>query len=302
MATRKVFFYEVRPTRQRDIDWRLDVADLVTKLDALTDNQRIVETPSTSGETYEFAQVVHGGTNPCIAYVRCRSEGLPMLARAVALEDLIIDTDAQLAELTHAVFFDDHVIGGEYNHFGPRVTALASYLCRTVPQCLPPNGRIRITSLVNQDQLRLLREARNIKMIGFKMAPQLLRELASVANVGPDQALRQMASRYGEQEIGWNMRNRNGLDRLAVIALADQIMEQGSGQLSAANAIVELRDGSTQPINLLNTRIGMEREMDLIGSNARSVSHQSAHSEISTAFESLEEQIQGAATLWSTGP
>ena len=75
--------------------------------------------------------------------------------------------------------------------------------------------------------------------------------------------------------------------------------EQGSGLLSAAKAVVQLQDGTTQPINLLKIRIGAEREMELIGPNARSIAHESAHTEIIAAFDSLESQIESASTIWS---
>ena len=98
------------------------------------------------------------------------------------------------------------------------------------------------------------------------------------------------------------MQNRNGLEKNEVIGLVDWAFEQGAGLLSAAHAIVELEDGTTQPINLLKTRIGAEREMELIGPNARSIAHDSAHTEIVAAFDSLEEQLEAAITLGSMGP
>ena len=104
MATRNVFFYEVRPTRRVDVGWHPNVSGLVAALTALPDEQRIREVEGSSGDSYEFVQVINNGTDPCIAYVRCREHGLPMLARQATLEPLRIAADRQLAELTHAVF------------------------------------------------------------------------------------------------------------------------------------------------------------------------------------------------------
>ena len=292
----------MRPTRLVDVDWRLDVPGLIDALQALTGEQLIREAEAVTGDSYEFVRVVQTGTNPAIAYVRCRDRGLPMLAQQVNLEPLTIAAGRQLAELTHAVFFDGHVVGAEYNHYGPRLSSLALYLADKVPQCLPPNKRISIAPLVDPEPLALLRGARAIKTISLSMAPQLLEAVAATRHGIGREVLRQLSSGFGARRMGLRMQNRDGLDRAEVIGLVDWAFEQGSGLLSAANAVVELADGTNQPINLLRTRIGMEREMDLISPSARSVAHGSARTEIVAAFDSLEDQIHAASSLRSVGP
>ena len=64
-----------------------------------------------------------------IRFCRIRFTGLPQLERGGTITDLQIDEDTGLIETTHAVFFDDNVVGIEYNHHGPRPSQLASYLC-----------------------------------------------------------------------------------------------------------------------------------------------------------------------------
>ena len=88
MATRNVLFYEIRPTRRVDVDWRLDVHALIAALNALPEEQRIRETDGSTGDSYEFVRVINSGPNPAIAYVRCREHGLPMLAHQATLEPL----------------------------------------------------------------------------------------------------------------------------------------------------------------------------------------------------------------------
>ena len=205
MATRNVLFYEMRPTRLADAEWRLDVNGLVAALDALPDEQRIREVEGSTGDSYEFVQVIQRGLNPSIAFVRCREHGLPMLALAATLEPFLIAADRRLAELTHAVFFHHHIIGAEYNHYGPRLTALAGYLEETVPEMLPSNRRVRIASLVNSDYLALLQDARIINSISLNMAPQLLDAVEAARHLSGREALRQMSSGYGAHRIGLNM-------------------------------------------------------------------------------------------------
>ncbi|MDE2718767.1 MAG: hypothetical protein OXI33_17380, partial [Chloroflexota bacterium] len=221
MAKRNVFFYEMRPTRRVDAEWRLDVPSLIAALDALPDEERIREAEGSSGDSYEFVQVVDRGTNPAIAYVRCREHGLPMLARQATLEPLRIAADRQLAELTHAVFFGHHIIGAEYNHYGPRLSSLAGYFSDKVPQCLPPNKKVWMASLINSEFLALLVDARIIKAISLTMAPQLLDAVEAGQHLSGRDTLRYMSAGYGAQRIGLNMQNRNGLDKTEVIGLVN---------------------------------------------------------------------------------
>ena len=303
LAKRNVFFYEMRVTRQVDVEWRLDVPGLIDALEAIPDAELIRPARGgVTGDSYEFVRVIRAGKTPAIAYVRCRDHGLPMLAREADLEPLTIAADRQLAELTHAVFFDDHIIGAEYNHYGPRISSLALYLAGMVPQCLPPNRRISIAPLVDNQPLELLRGARNIKSISLTMAPQLLEAVAATQHLSGRDTLRQMSTGYGARRIGLNMQNRSGLEKAEVVGLVDWAFEQGSDLLNAAYAVIELEDGTNQPVNLLRTRIGVEREMDLIGPSARSIAHGSAQIEIVAAFNSLEDQLLAASTLRSMGP
>ena len=302
MATRNVFFYEIRPTRRIDVDWRLDVSTLIQALAVLPDDQRIVEAEGGTGDSYEFAQVIHSAPNPTIAYVRCREHGLPMLARQATLEPLQIAADRQLAELTHAVFFENHIVGAEYNHYGPRISTLAGYLGKTVPQCLPSNRKVKVTPLISNQVLDLLRNAKTINNISLVMAPQLLDAVQAVQHLSGRDALRQMSTGYGAQRIGLEMQSREGLRGDEVVGLVNWAFEQGSALLSSATAVVKLEDGTRQPINLLRTRIGAQQEMELIGPSARSIAHTSAHEQIVAAFDSLEEQIQAATSSWGVAP
>ncbi|MCY4559578.1 MAG: hypothetical protein OXF79_25050 [Chloroflexi bacterium] len=226
-----------------------------------------------------------------------------MLAQAATLEPLNIAAGRQLAELTHTVFFDRHIVGSEYNHYGPRLPALAGYLADKVPQCLPPNNKIRIVPLINEDRLELLRNARSIKGLSLKMAPELLDVVDAIQHLNDGrEALKALSTGYGVQRIGLDLQNRNGLNKDQVVALVDWAFEQGAGLLSTAYAVVQLDDGTTQPINLLKTRLGVEREMELIGANARSIDHGSAQTQIVDAYHFLEDQLHAASTVWGEGP
>ena len=294
MAIRSIFFYEVRPTRPiKDAAWRLDVPALVNALDHLPDETRL----RPSEDSYEFAEVVARGTNPTVAFVRCRDLGLPMQAQQSTLEPFYIAADRKLAELTHAVFFPEHIIGAEYNHYGPRISSLAAYLSATVPQLLPDNERVTIASLVNASAMDVVRRAKSIKSIYLRAAPQLMQEIGQATNTDSRDFLGKMAAGYGVKQFGIDFRNRGGLDGRAILALVNWALEQGPGLLSAAVVRVGLEDGTSQSCNLLQTRIGAKRDMELMGPTARSISHESAHDRIVEVFDALGDQIKAASVL-----
>ena len=66
--------------------------------------------------------------NVTLQFGRVRRNGLPMLEQAGNISDLVLDADAGLLEAIHVVFFPNNIVGAEYNHFGPRVSRLGSYL------------------------------------------------------------------------------------------------------------------------------------------------------------------------------
>ena len=299
MVKRNVFFYEVRPTRQKDADWQLDVPELMSALDSLTDPEKILRTPGSPEAAYEFVRVMKGDT-PAIMYVQCRDHGLPMLAEDVDLYELEIAAQRHLAEVTHAVFFDGNIVGAEYNHYGPRLSALARYLRIKVPECLPDNRRVRITALQDADTLSVFHNATSVHTLELKMG-QTLTGVRNPNQQGIDQLLGIMADGYGAQKIGIELQNGEGLQVNAAIALVDWAFERGPNLLTAKVVITD-DGGVTRELNLLQSRVGEEREMELLGELARSIDHESAREQIAMAYMSLEDKVVKASTMWGVEP
>lgn len=79
----------------------------------------------------------HSVPNEVLQFGRVRRNGLPLLEQAGSIRDLDLDADTGLLEAIHLVFFPDNVVGAEYNHFGPRVSRLGSYLHEKSGKVLP---------------------------------------------------------------------------------------------------------------------------------------------------------------------
>ena len=69
-----------------------------------------------------------GRPNRFVRFCRVRRTGLPQLEQAGQITDLDLASDMGLLETIHVVFFRDNIVGAEYNHFGPRLSRLGTYL------------------------------------------------------------------------------------------------------------------------------------------------------------------------------
>ena len=65
-----------------------------------------------------------------LQFSRVRRTGLPQLEEAGRITDLNVPPDAGLLETAHIVFFSNNIVGIEYNHFGPRISRLGSYIAQ----------------------------------------------------------------------------------------------------------------------------------------------------------------------------
>ena len=66
--------------------------------------------------------------HPSVRFCRVRRTGLPQLEQAGNITDMNLSPDMGLLESIHVVFFPNNIVGAEYNHFGPRVSRLGSFL------------------------------------------------------------------------------------------------------------------------------------------------------------------------------
>ena len=65
---------------------------------------------------------------PRVQFCRVRRTGLPQLETAGHVTDLNIEPETGLLEAAHLMFFPGNIVGAEYNHFGPRISRLGTYL------------------------------------------------------------------------------------------------------------------------------------------------------------------------------
>ena len=170
---RKIFFYRVDVGR--DDGGRLLPFD---PLPALTAIESLPFSDDDRGR-YEFdadgnaLSVRTQGTtsNAKLLFGRVRRNGLPQLEQAGSITDLVLATDEGLIEETHVAFFPKNIVGAVYNHFGPRVSRLGSFLHQRSREAVP---RATYSQLLRADAAAQLDRLGDLRVLDFAITSSYL--------------------------------------------------------------------------------------------------------------------------------
>ena len=170
---RSLYYYELFSFTQGSDGLKIDKSSkaIICFFHKLYENQEIVETYKDfvvhmqQGE--EFI-IVEDETEDIVKLkiVLCRENALPFVENNGKLENLetYIDSDKNIAEVTHCIFFKKYgILGAEYNFSGARVTSIPEYISKRTDgnmytQCHPK---------VNYDTYRKLIEGESFSLFDF---------------------------------------------------------------------------------------------------------------------------------------
>lgn len=126
----------------------------------------------------KWAMYIDSTENPISARMGTRRENeLPAVECAGSMTLLNIPPNSGLYEPTHFTLFPDHVIGVEYNHYGPRISSLKWYIPRKVPDII---DEVILLPLMRKDVLDSINDIGEIKSFEFaaqRNMGQLIQEL-----------------------------------------------------------------------------------------------------------------------------
>ncbi len=95
-----------------------------------------------------------------------RSE-LPQVEEGGLLSPLGIPPELGIAEQIHAVFFDNNIVGADFNFYGPRISRLSEYFPQKAQRFCPPI--LFFEPLLRQDVLKQLERFKDIRMFSLKI-------------------------------------------------------------------------------------------------------------------------------------
>lgn len=164
---RKIYFYRVDIGRHEDgTPVRFDPArtlEIIADLPFTVGDGRYEEEPDGN----VLCGIPTNGYRH-LRFCRIRRTGLPQLEKFGRIEDLNIDSDTGLLEPTHIVFFENNVVGIEYNHYGPRASRLGPYLDARVSIYSTP---IALFPLLRRDVTEQLLSLKEIRLFEFRIRP-----------------------------------------------------------------------------------------------------------------------------------
>ena len=106
-----------------------------------------------------------------LLFGRVRRNGLPQLEQSGNITDLVLASDEGLLEETHIAFFQKNIVGAVYNHFGPRVSRLGSFLHERSQEAVP---RAAFRQLLRSDSAAQLERLGDLRVLEFTISPSYL--------------------------------------------------------------------------------------------------------------------------------
>ena len=235
-----------------------------------------------------------------------RRAGLPQLEGAGQIADLDLADNQGLLEAVHLVFFDNNVVGVEYNHFGPRISRLPSYLQNKVPNFLP--ARMRIANLVRGDPAAILDGLEGLHLLDMSILPNQM-ALVEQHNRGLGAAFAASADIAGEPEVvTLNIKpTRNSQPRFLqdVREALRALVQNEEFRVSARRLKVQgRRQGQTRTevFDLLNDDITASVQLIKINPRGRALNSNHAYDQIIQAHYDLRDDIQQAVELLDAEP
>lgn len=234
-----------------------------------------------------------------IRFCRIRFTGLPQLEQGGTITDLQIDDDTGLIETTHVVFFDDNVVGIEYNHHGPRPSQLASYLCAK------SNGNLEIVELQPILRKNILSEfdrLTDLRLLDLRVHRSYA---AIVRDTHPSidgyiDATNVALEQPEVIPISLQFERGTGRRHLARFGSGLRTITQSSGlheNMERFRVRGKCSDtGRVETIDLLGDRLVSLKRMVRLNERGRAISSDSAFNAIREAHSELREEIEFAAS------
>lgn len=164
---RKIYFYQLSQSLpdQNGKAKALDIGKLFQGLSKLKDDDNAMAW----GEDDQIETWVNKNTAPYELIIgRTRKTNLPRKTKGRKLKELILSKDEGLVELCHMVFFSNGIVGVEYNHNGPRISAFKEYVFDKF------KVQLFYTVLSDRDSASILNNLNGLTEVNIRVSPSAL--------------------------------------------------------------------------------------------------------------------------------
>jgi len=229
-----------------------------------------------------------------------RRDSLPHIESAGALTPLQLPVQSGLAEQTHVVFFEDNIVGAEFNFYGPRVSKLSHYFSSKA-RGIGPNP-LTFEPLLRQDVAEQLQRYSDIRLLTLKLRPAhsaWLRE----ANESLWRAFRAASQAGGAEEVEVTLKTQSHSRRFLprrMLQVVRRLARRPEFRQEASRAIIKALDAETgrmDTVDLLNDKLIGKRAILQEDDRYRTVNRDSAFAAIEDVHQELREHLLNAAAI-----
>ena len=241
---------------------------------------------------------VDRGTSP--QHVRIgniRRTELPEVEELGNLAPLNIPATSGLAEHIHAVFFEDGIVGVDFNFYGPRLTRFGSYLSQ---KAADQGGRVAFEPLLRLDVVEQLDRLRDIRMFQLKIRPaygSVVRQADQSLGQAFEAAAEGTEASHVEIVLTPEPRSRRSLGE-RLLGVTRFLGRRDDLRDNAARFHVKGLDPEPQrveEIDVLRDQLITSRRILRLNERTRVLDPASAYAAIEEAHRDLEHDLQQAA-------
>jgi hypothetical protein len=291
IAVRRIYFYRVDVGREQTGERQpFDGEQLepISKLD-FADGSAYLEEDGLI--TCAWLDRRHG--HPRLRVADIRRQDLPQLEREGALTRLAIDQRAGLAEQVHVAFYDNNIVGSDFNFYGPRMSRVARYL-----RDRAGIQEFSFEYLIRRDVVSQLNQLQDIRLFQLRISPSHIDEIGrldeSVA------AMFRSASALGDagrvevilRPVPYSREPLSGRVKEALLALVGRRETLDAADLFKTAGLAA--DGRVRGLDLLKDQLVVEREVRRLGDGSRALDRDSVYRAIDGAYADLRADLENA--------
>jgi len=246
---------------------------------------------------------VSSTNEPCkVVLGNIRKDDLPLIEYRGELSPLEIPENAGLLEQTHIVFFEDNIVGCDFNYYGPRISRLAFYLSAKAIGHSPEY--ISFNPILQRDVYKRLEKFEHIKMLNLKVRAPYVDTIAHV-NDSLGDSLRAALRAGGDDDFDVELvlqatRNSSG-------PLSDRLFQSVKSLSKRPNIRDDIKtfkvkgyNSDTQNIvelDLLSDKLIIKKEISKINPKSKGLISSSAFKAITLAYEEIKDEIRQSPSV-----
>ncbi len=233
-----------------------------------------------------------------------RRSGYPFVERLGDLSPLGVPEDSGLADPIHVVFFDNNVVGADYNFYGPRLGSLEHYFRSKADGTCP--RELRFETLMDPDAAERLERFRELRVLDLKVRPSDA-EVRSQLSEGLGGGFDASDAMGSVGEVGILLKpepySRESIPR-RILDFARR-MSRNENFLNNSNRFRAKgvdESGDVEVVDILNDQLVVNKKMIREDPQSRALVKESVYAAIEESYEELENKIERAVSIYASRP